>query len=79
MQKKDTTKGGHASARPPTDSAAELARHISAILNHPATPVCIYNALAEAVCELSAPPGCFNSVEYLAAHLANNIRKGSEE
>ena len=76
---KNNTKRAPAPKQGADESVAELARHISAILNHPATPVCIYNALAEAVCELSAPPGCFNSVEYLAAHLANNIRKGSEE
>ena len=79
MQKKDTTKRAPAKKRPAQDDAAELARHISAILNNPATPVGIYNGLADAVNDLDAPRGYYNSVEYLTAHLAVHIRTGGEE
>ncbi len=57
------------------DDAAELARHISAILNNPATPVCIYNDLADALCSLDAPKGYWDSVEHITPIIANNIRK----
>ena len=57
------------------DDAAELAGHVSAILNSPATPHCIYNALADAVCELDAPKGYWDSIEYIMPLIANNVRK----
>ncbi len=60
------------------DAAAELAKHISAILNHPDTPVCLYNALGDAVNDLYVPQGYYNTVEHIAARLANTIRKGDE-
>ncbi len=62
-----------------TDSAVEIAAHISAILNHPATPVDIYNALADAVNDLDVPQGYYNTGEYIAARLANTIRTKGEE
>jgi hypothetical protein len=65
--KKQTTK---------RDDATELARHISAILNHPASPDDIYNALGDAVHDLDVPQGFYNSVEHIAMRLAYNIRKG---
>ncbi len=55
--------------------AADLARHISAILNNPATPHCIYNALADAVHDLDAPKGYWDSIEYIMPLIANNVRK----
>ncbi len=61
------------------DDAAEIAGHISAILNKPATPVHIYNDLADALCNLDAPKGYWHSVEHIAPLIANNVRKGSEE
>ncbi len=61
------------------DDAAEIARHISAILNNPATPVCIYNDLADTLCSLDAPKGYWDSVEHITPIIANNVRKGSEE
>ncbi len=67
--KKQTTK---------RDAAAELARHISAILNHPATPVDIYNDLADSICSLSAPKSYWDSVEHIRPIIANNIRKGGK-
>ncbi len=72
-KKRTTTQAGK------RDDAAEIARHISAILNHPATPICIYNALADAVCELDAPKGYWDSIEYMMPLIANNVRKGGEE
>jgi SLT domain-containing protein len=62
--KKQTTK---------RDDATELARHISAILNHPATPVDFYNDLADAVNDLDVPQGHYDTVEYIAARLASTI------
>ncbi len=59
-----------------TDPAVEIAVHISALLNHPATPVDIYNALGDAVHDLDVPQGFYNSVEHIAMRLAYNIRKG---
>ncbi len=61
---------------PQSNSARELAEHISAILNHPDTPTCIYNGLSDAVCELYTPPRYSDSVEYLTAHLAGDIGRG---
>jgi hypothetical protein len=58
------------------DAAAEIAGHISAILNNPATPVCVYNALADALCELDAPKGFWHSEKYITLILSNNVRKG---
>ncbi|MDQ3652838.1 MAG: hypothetical protein M3458_21695 [Acidobacteriota bacterium] len=63
----------------PNDSAVELAVHISAILNHPDTPVCLYNALGDAVNDLYVPQGYYNTVEHIAARLANTIRTKDEE
>ena len=60
------------------DDAAEIAGHISAILNNPATPVDIYNALADAVCDLDMPKGYWNTVEYMMPLIAKNIRKGDK-
>ena len=75
--KKRTTKRAPAPKHPAQDpTALTLARHISAILNNPATPVCIYNALADAVCELDAPKGYWDSVQYMTALLAYNLRNG---
>ncbi len=71
-------KGAPGRERPSNDAAAEIAAHISAILNNAATPVFVYNALADAVCELYAPEGYYNSVEYLTPHLAYNIGQGRE-
>ena len=72
--KKQTTKakitGQH------QDSAAEIAAHISAILNHPDVPHVVYNALADAVCELDAPTSFWDSAEYITLALHNNVRKG---
>ena len=62
------------------DMAAEIARHISAVLNNPATPVCIYNALADAVNGLDAPRGYFDSAGYVETCLRVNAKaspKGS--
>ena len=56
------------------DSAAELARHISAVLNNPATPVNIYNALADAVHDLDAPRGYFDSAGYIETCLRVNAK-----
>ncbi len=56
------------------DDATELARHISAILNHPATPAGVYNALADAVCGLDAPKGYYSSVEYVEKCLKVNAK-----
>jgi hypothetical protein len=67
--KKQTTK---------RDDAADLARHISAILNNPATPVCIYNDLADTLCSLDAPKGYWDSVEHIRPIIANNMRKGAK-
>ncbi len=80
MDLKDTTttKRKPAAKRASNDSAAEIARHISAILNHPETPVCIYDALRVAMNDLGEPKGYYTSVEYIAAHLAANIEKGGE-
>jgi len=47
-------------------AADELAGHIAAVLNHPDTPVSIYNALGDAVCSLDTPRRCFDSAEYIA-------------
>ena len=49
-----------------------LAAHISAVLNHPATPADIYNALADAVNGLDAPRGFFSSAEYIESCLRVN-------
>jgi len=62
-----------------TDSAAEIAEHISAIFNHPATPVDLYNALADAVQDLHVPQSYYNSVEFITLRLVNNIRQGNEK
>jgi len=59
------------------DTAAEIAGHIAAILNHPAMPVCVYNALADAVCELDAPMGFWDSAEYITLALHDNVRRGN--
>ena len=48
------------------DSASVIAAHVAAILAHPDTPACIYNALADAVCDLDAPARFFDSAEYIA-------------
>jgi hypothetical protein len=71
--KKQTTKAKTTGQR--QDSAAEIAAHISAILNHPATPVCVYNSLADAVCELDAPTSFWDSAEYITLALHNNVRR----
>ncbi len=68
--KKQTTK---------RDAAVEIAKHISAILNHPATPVNVYNALADAIGDLYVPEGYHHTVEYLTVHLAQHIRTKGEE
>jgi hypothetical protein len=52
------------------DAAPTLAAHVAAILAHPDTPACLYNALAEAVCELDAPPRFFDSAAYVEICLA---------
>jgi hypothetical protein len=70
--KKQTTK---AKITVQQDSAAEIAGHISAILDHPATPVCVYNSLADAVCELDAPTSFWDSAEYITLALHNNLRR----
>ncbi len=76
MAKNASRKGAPGRERPSNDAAAEIAAHISAILNHPATPVCVYNALADAVCELDAPTSFWDSAEYITLALNNNVRKG---
>ncbi len=68
--KKQTTK---------RDDAVEIAKHISALLNHPATPVDLYNALADAVQDLYVPQSYYNSVEFITLRLANTIRTKGEE
>ncbi len=52
---KNASRKGAPVAGATTDSAAELAVLISAILNHPATPVNVHNALADAMGDLNAP------------------------
>ena len=74
---KNITKGAHVKSAT-TDSAVEIARHISAILKHPDTPVCLYTALGDAVNDLYVPQGYYNTVEHIAARLANTIREGKE-
>ncbi len=69
--KKQTTK---AKITGQQDAAAEIAGHISAILNDPATQVGIYPGLADVVNDLDAPQGYYNSVQYLTAQLAVHIR-----
>jgi len=54
-----------------------LAGHIAAVLAHPDTPVCIYNALVDAVCELDAPPRYFDSEEYVALCLRLHLKGGA--
>ncbi len=49
--KKQTTK---AKITGQQDAAAEIAGHISAILNNPATPACLYNALAVELTSMSS-------------------------
>ncbi len=71
--KRQTTKANLTGQR--QHAAAEIAAHISAILNHPATPVCVYNALADAVCELDAPTSFWDSAEYITLALHNNVRR----
>jgi len=75
---KNITKGAQVKSAT-TDSAAEIAKHISAIFNHSGTPVNVYNALADGVQDLYAPEGYHHSVEYLTVHLANHVRKGNEK
>jgi hypothetical protein len=58
-------------------AADELAGHISAVLNHPDTPACLYNDLADAVCSLDAPRRFFNSAEYIAICLRNHFTGGA--
>ncbi len=60
--------------KPARDDAAEIARHIAAILNHPATPVHIYNGLADSVCDLDAPKGYWDSAAHITPLIANNLR-----
>ena len=61
MRWKDTTtqRGGE-------DSASVIAAHVAAILAHPDTPAVVYNAPADAVCDLAAPARSFASQEYVA-------------
>ena len=62
------------------DDAADLARHIAAVLNNPATPVNVYNALVDAVHDLDAPRGYFDSAAYIESCLRANVKsapKGS--
>jgi hypothetical protein len=61
------------------DDAAEIAGHISAILNNPATPVNVYNALVDAVHDLDAPRGFFDSAAYIEMCLRVNARASSEK
>jgi hypothetical protein len=75
---KNNTNGAPAGKRASTHSAAVIAGHISAILNHPGTPHNIYNALADAMGELYIPQGYYNSVEHISALLVANIKKGGE-
>ena len=61
------------------DDAADLARHIAAVLNNPATPVNVYNALVDAVHDLDAPRGFFDSAAYIETCLRVNARASSEK
>ena len=45
--------------------AATIAGHVAAILAHLDTPACVYNALVDAVSDLDAPHGFFDSQEYV--------------
>lgn len=78
MTKNTTKKATPAQKRPAPDSAAVLAGHISAILNHPDVPVHLYNALADAVCDLYVPKGWRDSVEHITILLANDFKEGGE-
>ncbi len=79
MPKNSTTKGAPVRMRPANDSAAELAALIAAVLNHPDTPACIYNALADAVSDLYYyPKGYRDSVEHLTPLIAANIENRGE-
>jgi len=75
--KKDPPRPSGATGTDRQAAADELAGHIAAILNHPNTPVCIYNDLAEAVCSLDAPRHFFNSAEYIAICLRNHFTGGA--
>jgi hypothetical protein len=59
------------------NAADELAKHIAAILNHPDTPVEIYNSLADAVGGLDTPPGFSDSEEYVRMCLRNHFKGGA--
>ena len=51
-----------------------LAAHISAVLNYPDTPARVYNALADAVSDMDAPPAFFNGTEYIEMCLRENTK-----
>ncbi len=74
MKRHTTTTTTRAQVAP--DAAPTLAAHVAAILAHPDTPACLYNALAEAVCELDAPPRFFDSAAYVEICLAGAFAAG---
>lgn len=54
----------------PPHTLAELAAHISAVLNHPLTPPSIRNDLADAVNDLDTPQSFYNSAIYIEGRLS---------
>jgi hypothetical protein len=58
------------------ESAAEIAAHLSAVLNHPETPSDLYNAIGEEVCAMSndlTTRDYADSPEYIKMVLFANI------
>jgi hypothetical protein len=53
----------------------DLAGHIAAVLNDPATPADIFNALAEAVTDLTARDSVTNTAEVIRLALALDAEK----
>jgi hypothetical protein len=57
-----------------TDSTGTLAAHVAAILNNPATPVTLYNAIAEELCDMSSEID-YNTPEMIARSIAAYERR----
>lgn len=58
------------------DSARELAELISKVLMHPATPVCIYNALADGISDLYISRKFIDGPVYIEAALRHHFEEG---
>lgn len=77
MSKQKTTAKPRANAMQSrkADSARELAELISAVLMHPDTPVCVYNALADAVSDLFIPRNFIDGPDYIEVVLRNYLEE----